>query len=200
MLPAVSGIAPQAFHMKLSSLILAALSVAIAACATSPSALDGQVTVASQAPDGPPPPPASTASMADPGVYLQDDTFYAFATGSGLRLAASSTAGGPWAAPTDVLDPTNLPAWVDTSKAIWAPDMIQDAQGDFVVYFAAALNRSAGTPTGADAPASAVHRLGEGKPSARYIPGSPGSVRRRSTHRRLPPGLRRVGRHDGRSG
>ena len=162
--------------MKLSSFPLVALFVTAAACAASSSAPDDEVAATSPAFDSSPPPPASTASIADPGVYLQDDTFYAFFTGSGLQQTTSNTAGGPWTAPTDVLNPVDLPAWIDASKAIWAPDMIRDAQGDFVVYFAAALNRSAGTPTGDDAPASnarcnsrtAVERSPWAYASARY--------------------------------
>jgi hypothetical protein len=38
--------------------------------------------------------------------------------------------------------------------------MIQDASGEYVVYFAAALNHSAGTPSGADAPAGGARCIG----------------------------------------
>lgn len=152
-------------RMTASRFALASLSTMFAACAAAPSS-QGDDIAADPAAVTTAPAPTSTVSMPDPGVFLRANTFYAFTTGSGLRQATSSTAGGPWSTPSDVLNHQGLPAWVDISQQIWAPDMIQDAQGDFVVYFAAALDASAGTPTGGDAPASNAHCIGSARSSA----------------------------------
>jgi arabinan endo-1,5-alpha-L-arabinosidase len=139
-----------------------ALSAALSSCAA-PSLQQDDDLAADHAELATVPSPASTASLADPGVFFQGGRFYAFATGAGLREATSSTAGGPWTAPADVLDRQSVPAWVDLSKQIWAPDMIQAGNGDYVVYFAAALDASAGTPTGSDAPAGNAHCIGSAR-------------------------------------
>jgi arabinan endo-1,5-alpha-L-arabinosidase len=144
--------------MTASHLALASSFTAILACTASPPAQDGVATAVTAAPS-----PVSMNAMADPGVFLHDNVFYAFVTGSGLQQATSSTAGGPWTAPRNVLNRSDLPAWIDASKASWAPDMIQDAQGDFVVYFAALLDTSAGTPTGNDAPVSGARCIGSAR-------------------------------------
>jgi len=107
--------------------------------------------------------PVDTASMADPGVVLYGNKFYAFTTGGGLREATASTAGGPWSASTNVLAHTTMPAWIDMSQATWAPDMIRDASGAYIVYFSAALNKAAGTPTGSDAPKSGARCIGSAR-------------------------------------
>jgi hypothetical protein len=110
--------------------------------------------------------PVSGSAMADPGVVLYNNKFYAFFTGGGLHEATAPTAGGPWTSPSNVLDTSNLPVWIDLSKGVWAPDMIEAANGDYVVYFAAALDHSAGTPTGSDAPASGARCIGSARSSS----------------------------------
>jgi len=155
----------------LSTVLSAALPTALAACAAAPSP-EGEHLAADPAAVTTPPTPASTASMADPGVFLQGGKFYAFATGSGLRQATSSTAGGPWSAPADVFDRSSVPAWVDLSQQVWAPDMIQAANGDYVVYFAAALDAGAGTPPTSDTPAGNAHCIGSARstsPTGKFV-------------------------------
>ena len=110
--------------------------------------------------------PVSTASMADPGVVLYGKTFYAFTTGGGLQQATAPTAGGPWTTPKNVLFRTALPAWIDTSAATWAPDMIRVASGEYVVYFSSGLNHGAGTPAGSDAPAGNARCIGSARSSS----------------------------------
>ena len=79
-------------------------------------------------------------AMPDPGVYLDGNEFYAFVTGSGLLESKSTTAAGPWSAPVNVLAANQtIPAWMDLSKSIWAPDMIKTTSGQYVVYFSVAL-------------------------------------------------------------
>jgi beta-xylosidase len=115
------------------------------------------------------PSPVSSAPMADPGVLLSGGTFYAFATGTGadqLRESTASTAGGPWTTPTNQTL-QNAPGWLDTSKALWAPDMIHTTSNTYVVYFAAQLNPAAGTPTGIDAnPAGGARCIGSAESSS----------------------------------
>ena len=97
----------------------------------------------------------------DPGVLLNDGTFYAFSTGAGLQQRTSSTAAGQWTTATNVLTMSSLPSWVDQSKGIWAPDMIETTSNTFVVYFAAALTGTSGNPAGNDAkPASGARCIG----------------------------------------
>lgn len=109
--------------------------------------------------------PVKTASgtnhdTPDPGVLIYKNVFYAFNTGGGLHEASSATAGGPWTTPANELMGV-LPSWANSSKGIWAPDMIRTTSGTFVVYFSAALNGTAGNPAGNDAkPASGARCIG----------------------------------------
>lgn len=69
----------------------------------------------------------------------------------------------------------NTPVWMDTSKALWAPDMIETTamkkKKKYVVYFAARLNPAAGTPTGKDAhPASGARCIGSAEPTSQIGP------------------------------
>lgn len=109
--------------------------------------------------------PVKTATGAnydtpDPGVLLYNGNFYGFSTGSGLQEWTSTTAAGPWSKPGSTLDKTTLPSWVDTSKGIWAPDLIRTTSGTYVVYFAAALANVSG-PAGSDShPATGARCIG----------------------------------------
>lgn len=103
--------------------------------------------------------PVDTRSMPDPGVYLWNGTFYAFTTGGfGLWESTAPIASGPWTAPTDVLNHSSIPAWVDQSQGIWAPDVIRLPSGEWVAYFAAVLN--AGSGSGPETPASGARCIG----------------------------------------
>ena len=96
--------------------------------------------------------PVDTNSTPDPGVTLFNGEFYAFTTGGfGLSESTAPTASGPWTAPTNTMDKSSVPAWIDQSAGIWAPDMVRiPTSGEFVVYFAAELNAAASTiPPGA---------------------------------------------------
>jgi arabinan endo-1,5-alpha-L-arabinosidase len=105
--------------------------------------------------------------MPDPGVLLYNGNFYVFSTGTGLQESTSAIAAGPWSKPTNTLDMSSLPSWVDRSKAIWAPDMIRTTSGTFVVYFSAALTGTSGNPAGNDAkPASGARCIGTAEASA----------------------------------
>jgi arabinan endo-1,5-alpha-L-arabinosidase len=107
------------------------------------------------------PQPVSTASMPDPGVLLNAGHFYAFSTGTGLPESTASIAAGPWTAPANKLNSTNLPSWIDTSKGDWAPDMIETTSNEFVVYFAAALPGTGSNPAGNDSePAGGARCIG----------------------------------------
>lgn len=97
------------------------------------------------------PVPVSAHPMADPGVLLNNGTFYAFGTGSGLQESTASVAAGPWTAPTNVLSRTNVPSWMNLGAGVWAPDMIETTSNTFVVYFATALPVPASNPSGDDA-------------------------------------------------
>jgi arabinan endo-1,5-alpha-L-arabinosidase len=109
--------------------------------------------------------PVSAASMPDPGVILNAGTFYAFSTGSGLQESTASLAAGPWSTPVDVLQRTDaagnslIPAWMNASQGIWAPDLIDTDRG-WVVYFSAVLNPAAGTPVVGDTPDPGARCIG----------------------------------------
>ena len=98
-----------------------------------------------------PPVPVSSRPIADPGVLLNNGTFYAFGTGTGLQESTATIAAGPWTAPTNVLNTTTVPSWMNLSAGVWAPDMIETTSNIFVVYFATALPGTAGNPSGNDA-------------------------------------------------
>ena len=103
--------------------------------------------------------PVDTRSMPDPGVYLYDGTFYAFTTGGfGLWESTAPIASGPWTVPSNVLNASSVPAWVDKSQGIWAPDVIRLPDGEWVVYFAARLNPGSGS--GPETPASGARCVG----------------------------------------
>lgn len=83
--------------------------------------------------------------MDDPGVLLYKGEFYALRTGTGLREAWSSSAGGPWTAAVDRLSTANtIPGWVKPRTAIWAPDIIDVTSTRFVVYYSAVLSDRSG--------------------------------------------------------
>jgi arabinan endo-1,5-alpha-L-arabinosidase len=126
--------------------ILTTLAAALAGLTTSASAATQQ--------------PVDTHSMPDPGVYLYDGHFYAFTTGGfGLWESTASAATGPWTAPADVLNHSAIPAWIQQSGGIWAPDVVRLPSGGWVVYFAAVLNPSSGT--GLEKPASGESGTGQ---------------------------------------
>ena len=113
------------------------------------------------------PPPVITVSGAnydtpDPGVLLYNGMFYGFSTDGGFREWTAPEAAGPWTPPVDTLVHSSLPGWVDTSKGIWGPHMIQTTSGTFVVYFSAALNVNGTGSNGAgyEAPASGARCIG----------------------------------------
>jgi hypothetical protein len=105
--------------------------------------------------------PVDTHSTPDPGVTLYNGNFYAFTTGGfGLWESTAPIAGGPWTAPGNVLNTSSIPAWINRSAGIWAPDMVRiPTSGEFVVYFAALLNPSASTGT-TETPASGARCIG----------------------------------------
>ena len=112
----------------------------------------------------------------DPGVLLFNDEFYAFSTGAGLHESTSATAAGPWTTPVNQLVKGSLPHWADPSKGIWAPDMIRTTSGAFVVYFAAALNGTAGHPAGNDStPANGARCIGTARSKSPTGPFAPNS-------------------------
>ncbi|HEX3475679.1 MAG TPA: family 43 glycosylhydrolase [Kofleriaceae bacterium] len=147
----------------LSTALFATLPAALLACATVPSSPDDDDLPVVPAAATTSPVVASKDSFADPGVFLQGSTFYAFATGLGLLQATSGSAGGRWSTPADVFERSSVPAWVNLSKPVWAPDMIQAANGDYVVYFSAALNASAGTPPASEKPAGDARCIGSAR-------------------------------------
>lgn len=113
--------------------------------------------------------PVDARSMPDPGVYLYDGTFYAFTTGGfGLWESTAPNAAGPWTASTDVLDHSSIPAWVEQSVGIWAPDVVRLPSGGWVVYFAATLNPSSGS--GPETPASDARCIGAATSSSQTGP------------------------------
>jgi hypothetical protein len=111
--------------------------------------------------------PVDTHSMPDPGVTLYNGNFYAFSTGGfGLWQSTAPIASGPWTAPANVMNTSGIPAWIDTSAGIWAPDMIQiPNSGEFVVYFSAQLNPAAYTGT-RETPASGARCIGAAESSS----------------------------------
>lgn len=107
----------------------------------------------------------------DPGVFLGNNHFWAFATGSGLKELDSPIAAGQWTTPAKTLS-GGLPSWADPSGGIWAPDMIKTSSGTYVVYFAAVLGGiPSGSPPGMDlAPASGSRCIGTAEGTS---PGGP---------------------------
>lgn len=107
----------------------------------------------------------------DPGVLLDGSTFYAFSTGGGLHESSASVAAGPWSTPSHRLTGA-LPSWADSSRGIWAPDLIKTTSSRYVVYFSAALKNTSGHKTGSDArPASGARCIGtaqSGSPLGRF--------------------------------
>ncbi len=105
--------------------------------------------------------PVDTHSTPDPGVTLYNGNFYAFTTGGfGLWESTAPIAGGPWTAPSNVLDTSSIRSWIDRNAGIWAPDMVRiPTSGEFVVYFAALLNASASTGT-TETPAAGARCIG----------------------------------------
>ncbi len=97
------------------------------------------------------PVPVSSSPIADPGVLLNAGHFYAFGTGAGLQESTASIAAGPWSAPTNVLDKTTVPTWMNLNAGVWAPDMIETTSNTFVVYFGTALPGTGSNPSGNDA-------------------------------------------------
>ncbi|CRG92681.1 hypothetical protein PISL3812_09745 [Talaromyces islandicus] len=87
------------------------------------------------------------SDFADPClVQLSNGTWYAFATTTGsinIQMAYSDDFEN-WhlASNYDAL-PGPFPSWVYSSPQTWAPDVIQRADGTFLMYFSAASNDSA---------------------------------------------------------
>lgn len=101
---------------------------------------------------GDPPTPISPLmqdNFADPAIIEVDGTFYAFATHSGganVPIASSTNMTGmaivkkPDGALEDAM-PT-LPSWTNQKHPrIWAPDVVQLADGSFVLYYSATSNK-----------------------------------------------------------
>ncbi|KAJ5746174.1 arabinan-endo 1-5-alpha-L-arabinase [Penicillium odoratum] len=84
---------------------------------------------------------AIDSNFPDPCVIQTNDGYYAFATnGNGVNVqVASSSDFSSWdlMSGTDAM-PGPFPSWIASSPAIWAPDVIQRADGTFVMYFSAA--------------------------------------------------------------
>jgi len=128
----------------------------------------GLVTTSAARADAATQQPVDTHSTPDPGVTLYDGNFYAFTTGGfGLWESTAPIASGPWTAPSNVMDTSSaLPAWIDQSAGIWAPDMIQiPTSNEFVVYFAAQLNASAHSGT-TETPQSGARCIGVAESSS----------------------------------
>jgi arabinan endo-1,5-alpha-L-arabinosidase len=96
----------------------------------------------------------------DPGVLLDGTHFYGFATGSGLREWSAPTSAGAWTAPPVAKLSGGLPSWADSSKAVWAPDMIKTTSGSYIVYFSAALKGTSGGAGSDSKPASGARCIG----------------------------------------
>ncbi|QKX63887.1 uncharacterized protein TRUGW13939_11059 [Talaromyces rugulosus] len=77
----------------------------------------------------------------DPSVVYTGSEYYAFGTtGNGVNAqVASSPDFNTWTLldGTDAL-PGPFPSWVDSSPGIWAPDVLQLADGSYTMYFSAA--------------------------------------------------------------
>jgi len=94
--------------------------------------------------------PVISSDFPDPAIIKVGDTWYAFGTQSVYDYTdvkvqiATSTDFYTWSlrGGQDVL--RNLPAWVDTSSTgaekVWAPDVFQNDDGTFVMYFSATTN------------------------------------------------------------
>jgi hypothetical protein len=83
--------------------------------------------------------PVQDQDFPDPSVILYDGTYYAYSTGrydDGENIqGATSTDGLTWTSlPTDLLP--LLPSWA-TRDFTWAPSVSINAEGEFVMYFAA---------------------------------------------------------------
>ncbi|KAK7515195.1 glycosyl hydrolase [Phyllosticta citriasiana] len=97
------------------------------------------VPLEKRAPSG----PVISSNFPDPSIVKVGNTWYSFGTNLGdqttphIQIATSSDF-KTWSLTGEDALPT-LPAWVSFSKpAVWAPDVIQNDNGKFVMYFSAA--------------------------------------------------------------
>ncbi|KAI9762857.1 MAG: hypothetical protein M4579_000210 [Chaenotheca gracillima] len=86
-------------------------------------------------------------NFADPCIFQESDgSWLAFATsGNGVNIqVAKSPDFATWTLQTgvDALK-TPLPSWIASTPNTWAPDVVQVADGSFVMYFAAASSQDA---------------------------------------------------------
>lgn len=87
--------------------------------------------------------PVISSNFPDPSIIKVGGTWYSFGTNLGDSTVphvqiATSTDFKTWTLTGDDALP-NLPAWVATgTPAVWAPDVIQNDNGNFVMYFSAA--------------------------------------------------------------
>jgi arabinan endo-1,5-alpha-L-arabinosidase len=85
---------------------------------------------------GPSPVYAPDGSVADPGVLRANGGFSVFSTAVDGRVSRGDTASGPWRHVGPAVDLRQPPSWVDTGKAVWAPDAWQTSAG-YVLYYSA---------------------------------------------------------------
>lgn len=89
--------------------------------------------------------PVISSNFPDPSIIHVGNTWYSFATNnadnSGIHVQiAKSTDFTSWTVLSKDALP-NLPGWVYTANpAVWAPDVIQNDAGKFVLYFSASRN------------------------------------------------------------
>lgn len=93
---------------------------------------------------GPAPVYAPDGSVADPGVLRVDGKFFAYTTGGKGEVSRGETAGGPWDRIGPAVDMSDPPPWVDTSKALWAPDAWHVPGSGYVLYYSAAAKQFGG--------------------------------------------------------
>ena len=90
--------------------------------------------------------PVIPTDFPDPAIIQVDGTWYAFGTQSRYDYTqvktqlATSDDFETWTLRKDYDALRNLPSWVDMNDPrIWAPDVFQNDNGDYIMYFSAAL-------------------------------------------------------------
>lgn len=115
--------------------------VAIVAVLITLSGVVAAPTVADARPRGVPE-PVLMPPAADPGLYEEDGTYYAYFTGGKVLMATAPRPQGPWThLAGDAL--TRWPAWAAGTGAPWAPDLDKTSAG-YVLWFAAQAKGFAG--------------------------------------------------------
>ncbi|MVA74475.1 family 43 glycosylhydrolase [Auraticoccus sp. F435] len=106
--------------------VLAALAVALGL---------GLSPTADQAAADPAVPQPVLDPAADPGIFREGHSYYAFMTGGRVKMATATHPQGPWTAlPGNAL--TRWPDWTTKTLAAWAPDVDRTSAG-YVLWFAA---------------------------------------------------------------